>query len=91
MVVEKPKPKKKPAAKKKKMSDSDNSDFDKPAPKKAKKPAAKKKSYDDSGSGSDLDFDMKNVEPARDRPGRARATVNYGAADESEGGSDSDF
>merc|ERR1711971_1500062 len=91
MVVEKPKPKKKAAPKKKKMSDSDNSDFDKPAPKKAKKPAAKKKSYDDSGSGSDLDFDMKNVEPARDRPGRARATVNYGAADESEGGSDSDF
>ena len=84
----KPAPKKKPA-KKKIVSDDDGSgsDFDS-KPKKggakktaAKKPAAKKPKYDSDSE----DFNMDDVAPARDRPGRGKKTVNYGGS-----GSDSD-
>eukprot|EP00088_Acartia_fossae_P048028 TRINITY_DN5225_c0_g1_i4.p1 TRINITY_DN5225_c0_g1~~TRINITY_DN5225_c0_g1_i4.p1 ORF type:complete len:113 (-),score=57.93 TRINITY_DN5225_c0_g1_i4:133-471(-) len=82
--VSKPKADKPKAAPKKKKT-WDDSDDDKP---KAKKKA--KKSYSDSESeGSDMEFDTKNIGPARDRPGRARQAVNYGGGDSDDG--DSDF
>jgi len=91
-------PKKTAANKKRAISDDDNegSDFDEPKPKKAaakkpaakkpaaKKPVAKKPKYDSEQSGSD--FDMDDVAPARDRPGRQKKATNYGGMD-----SDSDF
>merc|ERR1711971_2097 len=88
---EKPAAKKKPV-KKKTVSDDDGSgsDFDskpkKAAAKKAaaKKPPAKKPKYDSDSE----DFNMDDVAPARDRPGRGKKTVNYGGSDS---GSDSDF
>lgn len=93
-------PKKAAAKKKKAASDSEEgSDFDEPKPKKAaakkpaakkpaaKKPPAKKPKYDSEQSGSD--FDMDDVGPARDRPGRGKKAINYGG--DSDGGSDSDF
>ena len=58
--------KKKAAPKKKKDSGSED---DAPKPKKAKAAPKKKKTFDsDDMSGSD--FDMSNMEPARDRPGQ---------------------
>merc|ERR1712066_540567 len=46
------------------------------APPKAKAPA--KKGKNPAGSDSDeASFDLSNIEPARDRPGRQRKTVNY--------------
>lgn len=78
--------KKKAAPKKKKDSGSED---DAPKPKKAKAAPKKKKNFDsDDMSGSD--FDMSNMEPARDRPGRGKKTVNYGGGN-SGSGSDSDF
>jgi len=95
-------PPKKTAANKKKAADSDEEgSVDEPKPKKtaakkpaAKKPAAKQKpgpkakkpKYDSDQSGSD--FDMDDVAPARDRPGRQKKTANYGGMDDE---SDSDF
>lgn len=76
--------KKKPAPKKKAGSGSDSD-----APKSKKAKPTKKKTFDsDDMSGSD--FEVTDVGPARDRPGRGRKAVNYGAMD---GGSeeDSDF
>merc|ERR1712037_567120 len=78
--------KKKAAPKKKKDSGSED---DAPKPKKAKAAPKKKKTFDsDDMSGSD--FDMSNMEPARDRPGRGKKTVNYGGGN-SESEADSDF
>jgi len=78
--------KKKAAPKKKKDSGSEE---DAPKAKKAKAAPKKKKTFDsDDMSGSD--FDMSNMEPARDRPGRGKKTVNYGGGN-SGSGSDSDF
>merc|ERR1719220_2075785 len=78
--------KKKAAPKKKKDSGSED---DAPKPKKAKAAPKKKKTFDsDDMSGSD--FDMSNMEPARDRPGRGKKTVNYGGGN-SGSESDSDF
>merc|ERR1712223_1076628 len=81
----KPAPKK-AAPKKKKGSGSED---DAPKPKKPKAAPKKKKNFDsDDMSGSD--FDISNMEPARDRPGRGKKTVNYGGGN-SGSGSDSDF
>merc|ERR1712051_761865 len=78
--------KKKAAPKKKKDSGSED---DAPKPKKAKAAPKKKKTFDsDDMSGSD--FDMSNMEPARDRPGRGKKTVNYGGGN-SGSEADSDF
>merc|ERR1719220_252322 len=54
------------------------------------KAAPKKKKNFDSDDMSGSDFDISNMEPARDRPGRGKKTVNYGGGD-SGSGSDSDF
>lgn len=81
------KPKKKPIVKKKKKEDSDGSDFDEPKAKK-KKPAAKR--VLDSDTGSEYDMDVEDVVPAKERPGRSRAPVNFKGMD-SGSGSDSDF
>merc|ERR1711884_763708 len=74
----------KKAAKKKSSFDDDSEDE---KPKKAKKaPAASKKAsknFSDSGSGEE--FDLSNVAPARDHPGREKKTINYNF-----GGSDDD-
>ena len=68
-----------------------------PAAKKAKvsKPKAVKKTKkhafggsSDDGSGSDTNFDMSNVGPARDRPGRAKTVSKYNFGGDS---SDDDF
>ena len=68
-----------------------------PAPKKAKvsKPKAVKKTKkhafgesSDEGSGSDATFDLSNVGPARDRPGRAKTVSKYNFGGDS---SDDDF
>merc|ERR1719361_1829663 len=80
-------PKKKKAAPKKKKGLG--SEDEAPKPKKAKAAPKKKKNFDsDDMSGSD--FDISNMEPARDRPGRGKKTVNYGGGN-SGSGSDSDF
>merc|ERR1719400_1808656 len=42
------------------------------------KAAPKKKKNFDSDDMSGSDFDISNMEPARDRPGRGKKTVNYG-------------
>merc|ERR1712066_588 len=56
-------------------SDSDDFGFGS-SPKKAKGGA--KKGKKPAGSDSDeASFDLSNIEPARDRPGRQRKTVNY--------------
>merc|ERR1712037_620735 len=80
-----PKAPKAPKAEKKKAGSED----DAPKPKKAKAAPKKKKTFDsDDMSGSD--FDMSNMEPARDRPGRGKKTVNYGGGN-SGSEADSDF
>ena len=64
-------------------SDDDDdafSDDDKPV--KAKKAAkttkkAKNTSFSSGSDGDDADFDLSNIGPARDRPGRAKNAVNY--------------
>jgi len=84
-------PKKAAAKKKAASSEEDDASDDEPQPKKkaaakkpaAKKPPAKKPKYDSDQSGSD--FDMDDVAPAKDRPGRKKGAVKYGA-----GGSDDD-
>jgi len=75
--------KKKPAPKKKAGSGSDSD-----APKSKKAKPAKKKTFDsDDMSGSD--FEVTDIGPAKDRPGRGRKAVNYGAMDD--GSDESDF
>ena len=58
--------KKKAAPKKKKDSGSED---DAPKPKKAKAAPKKKKTFDSDDMSGQSDFDMSNMEPARDRPG----------------------
>merc|ERR1712083_1057058 len=63
------------------------------APPKAKAPAKKAKGGSKKGkkAGSDSDeasFDLSNIAPARDRPGRQRKAVNYENFDDE---SDEDF
>merc|ERR1712130_531025 len=79
--------KKKAAPKKKKDSGSED---DAPKPKKAKAAPKKKKTFDSDDMSGQSDFDMSNMEPARDRPGRGKKTVNYGGGN-SGSESDSDF
>merc|ERR1712029_1257486 len=64
----------KKAAKKKSSFDDDSED---------EKPKKASKNFSDSGSGEE--FDLSNVAPARDRPGREKKTINYNF-----GGSDED-
>ena len=71
----------KKAVKKKSSFDDDSEDEEKP--KKAKKAGKKASKFSDSGSGEE--FDLSNVAPARDRPGRQKKTINYNF-----GGSDED-
>merc|ERR1712241_1544717 len=84
-----PAPKKKATKKKFDFDDDSGSDVETKPKKKApaKKAAAKKAKFDSDGSESD--FNMEDVAPARDRPGRGKKTVNYGAMAGSD--SDSDF
>merc|ERR1719350_2093543 len=85
-----PKPKK-AAPKKAAAPKAPKAEKKKAAPKKKKaKAAPKKKKNFDSDDMSGSDFDMSNMEPARDRPGRGKKTVNYGGGN-SGSGSDSDF
>ena len=80
----KEKAKKAPAKKKAAKKSSDEDDFsDSPKTKKGSKKKARKGSDSD-----DAVFDLSNVAPARDRPGRQKQTINYGAFDD---GSESDF
>merc|ERR550534_2316087 len=49
------------------------------------KAAPKKKKNFDSDDMSGSDFDISNMEPARDRPGRGKKTVNYGGGNSGSG------
>jgi len=82
-----PAPKKKATKKKFDFDDDSGSDMESKPKKKApaKKAVAKKAKVESDGSESD--FNMEDVAPARDRPGRGKKTVNYGAGSDS----DSDF
>merc|ERR1712008_497942 len=91
----------KPPAKKAKTYDSDMSDDNAggasgsddsfgSSPKKAKHGSGQKKAKKSAGSDSDdAVFDLSNVAPARDRPGRAKKAVNYQNFDD--GSDDEDF
>ena len=60
------------------------------SPKKAKHGSGQKKAKKSAGSDSDdAVFDLSNVAPARDRPGRAKKAVNYQNFDD--GSDDEDF